>query len=236
METNSLIAWNWGVMEPEAILSLEEPPEFISCVCFVSFSTQASWPGPNYVHFSSHVVFESSSHVILESIINHIHIQKSVMTGSIHNILAGYNCRLTSPGMPASTIKSSKDTWGVTITLSSRAIVLLYLFPWPLLVGGSVVPACGPPASLSVYLASIAVTPAGPVHKSRVTMWCYVVAVKEMMCIVYVRWVLQREHSGEVCDLASTLCKYDLGKGDLFVLSLVELDGVGWSWWNVWDV
>ena len=30
--------------------------------------------------------------------------------------------------------------------------------------------------------------------------------------------VLQRGHSGDVCDLASTLCKYDLRKGDLFVL------------------
>ena len=33
-------------------------------------------------------------------------------------------------------------------------------------------------------------------------------------------WVLQRGHSGDGCDLASTLCKYDLRKGDLFILSL----------------
>ena len=32
-------------------------------------------------------------------------------------------------------------------------------------------------------------------------------------------WVLQRGHSGDGCDLASTLCKYDLRKGDLLVLS-----------------
>ena len=32
-------------------------------------------------------------------------------------------------------------------------------------------------------------------------------------------WVLQRGHSGNECDLVSTLCKYDLRKGDLFVLS-----------------
>ena len=32
-------------------------------------------------------------------------------------------------------------------------------------------------------------------------------------------WMLQRGHSGDGCVLASTLCKYDLGKGDLFVLS-----------------
>ena len=38
-------------------------------------------------------------------------------------------------------------------------------------------------------------------------------AVEEMIC------VLQRGHSGDGCGLASTLCKYDLKKGDLFVLS-----------------
>ena len=31
--------------------------------------------------------------------------------------------------------------------------------------------------------------------------------------------MLQRGHSGDECDLASTLCKYDFRKGDLFVLS-----------------
>ena len=31
--------------------------------------------------------------------------------------------------------------------------------------------------------------------------------------------VLQRGHSGDRCDLASTLCKYYFMKGDLFVLS-----------------
>ena len=31
--------------------------------------------------------------------------------------------------------------------------------------------------------------------------------------------MLQRGHSGDGCDLVSTLCKYDLRKGDLFVLS-----------------
>ena len=30
--------------------------------------------------------------------------------------------------------------------------------------------------------------------------------------------MLQRGHSGDGCDLASTLCKYDLRKGYLFVL------------------
>ena len=35
-----------------------------------------------------------------------------------------------------------------------------------------------------------------------------------MSCV----WVLQRGHSGDGCDLASTLCKYDLRQGGLFVL------------------
>ena len=41
--------------------------------------------------------------------------------------------------------------------------------------------------------------------------------VEEMVCV----WVLQRggAHSGDGCDLALTLCKYGLRKGDLFVLS-----------------
>ena len=41
-------------------------------------------------------------------------------------------------------------------------------------------------------------------------------AVEEMMCVCgcYRGW-----HSGDGCDLALTLCKYDLRKDDLFVLS-----------------
>ena len=35
-----------------------------------------------------------------------------------------------------------------------------------------------------------------------------------MSCV----WALQKWHSGDGCDLALTLCKYDLRKGDLFVL------------------
>ena len=36
-----------------------------------------------------------------------------------------------------------------------------------------------------------------------------------MSCV----WMLQRGHSGDGCVLASTLCNYDLRKGDLLVLS-----------------
>ena len=35
--------------------------------------------------------------------------------------------------------------------------------------------------------------------------------------------MLQREQCGDGCDLASTLCKYELRKGDLFVLSWAKV-------------
>ena len=38
--------------------------------------------------------------------------------------------------------------------------------------------------------------------------------------------MLQRGHSGDRCDLASNLCKYDLRKGDLFVLSWARVQRV----------
>ena len=38
--------------------------------------------------------------------------------------------------------------------------------------------------------------------------------------------MLQRGHSGDGCDLALTLCKYDLRKGDLFVLNWARGDSI----------
>ena len=52
----------------------------------------------------------------------------------------------------------------------------------------------------------------------------YVGAVEEMMCVVYVSVI--KGHSGDGCDLALTLCKYDLRKGDLFVLTWTRVRGV----------
>ena len=43
-----------------------------------------------------------------------------------------------------------------------------------------------------------------------------------MSCV----WMLQRGHSGDGCVLASTLCKYDLRKADLFVLSWARVGRV----------
>ena len=45
----------------------------------------------------------------------------------------------------------------------------------------------------------------------------YVGAIEEMMCVVCVD--VTEGHTGDGCVLASTLCKYDLRKGHLFVLS-----------------
>ena len=38
--------------------------------------------------------------------------------------------------------------------------------------------------------------------------------------------MLQRGHSDDGCDLSSTLCKYDLRKGDLFVLGCARVQRV----------
>ena len=43
-----------------------------------------------------------------------------------------------------------------------------------------------------------------------------------MSCV----WMLQRGHSGDGCVLASTLCRYDLRKGDLFVLSWARISQI----------
>ena len=61
-------------------------------------------------------------------------------------------------------------------SLSSDQVLCCLPTPMTLASGGeSDVPACGPPASFSIHLASSAVTPAGSVHKSRgdnvVRMW-----------------------------------------------------------------
>ena len=38
--------------------------------------------------------------------------------------------------------------------------------------------------------------------------------------------MLQRGHSGDGCDLALSLCEFDLRKGDLFVLSWARVQRV----------
>ena len=41
--------------------------------------------------------------------------------------------------------------------------------------------------------------------------------------------MLERGYSGDGCDLASTLCKYDLRKGDLFVPSWARVRRMKWG-------
>ena len=76
----------------------------------------------------------------------------------------------------------------------------------------------GTPASLSLHLASNSITPAVSVHKSMgdsvVRMWVQL----KRWCVSCV-WLLQRGNNSDGCDLASTLCQYDVRKGYLFALS-----------------
>ena len=73
------------------------------------------------------------------------------------------------------------------------------------------------PDSPSIW-PSVQSLPTGSVHKSRGDIVVRMSVQLMRWCVSRV-WVLQNGHSGSRCDLASTLCKYDLRKGDLFVLS-----------------
>ena len=44
--------------------------------------------------------------------------------------------------------------------------------------------------------------------------------------------MLQMRHSSDVCDLTSTLCKYDLREGDLFCLVGKYLIRAANVWWR----
>ena len=41
--------------------------------------------------------------------------------------------------------------------------------------------------------------------------------------------VTQRGHSGDVCDLVSTFCRYDLRKGNLFAFMFVVMRSMGYN-------
>ena len=55
----------------------------------------------------------------------------------------------------------------------------------------------------------------------------YVGAVEEIVCVMCVG--VAEGHSGAVCYLVSTLCKYDLRKGYLYVLSWGRVRRVRWE-------
>ena len=86
------------------------------------------------------------------------------------------------------------------------------------LVGGSYLPTGGPPDSFSVHMVSSTVIPAGSVHTSRSDHVLRIWVQLKRRYVLYVG-VLQRGHSGDGCDWGTILCKYDMRKGDLFVLS-----------------
>ena len=54
------------------------------------------------------------------------------------------------------------------------------------------------------------------------------VAVEEMVCVGRVCGNYRGGHSGDGCVLESTLCKYDLRKGDVCVLSWARVQRVMW--------
>ena len=70
-------------------------------------------------------------------------------------------------------------------------VVVVYQLPWPLLVMESDLPACNPPASFSIHLASSAVTPVRFFHKSKadnvMRMWVQL----KRLCVLCM-WMLQR--------------------------------------------
>ena len=85
-------------------------------------------------------------------------------------------------------------------------------------MGESDVPAFGPPANVSIHLAISSIIPAGVCPQIQMRQCgAYVDAVEEIVCVMCVG--VAEGHSGAVCYLVSTLCKYDLRKGYLYVLS-----------------
>ena len=117
------------------------------------------------------------------------------------------------------------DVVGQVTQPSVQSHVVVYPLPWPLLLEESNPPACGQADSFSVRMASSVVTLARLLTNPGVTTWC-VCGCRWRDDVCRVCLVLQRGHSGDECDLASTLCKYNLKKGDLFIL----------RWTRVWRV
>ena len=110
-------------------------------------------------------------------------------------------------------VRARRTVWLNPFAVFSTCRYCCLLTPLTLDSGGEFdLPACGPPSSFSVHLASSSVTSGGVCPQ--IQGWqrgTFAGAVEEMMCVVCV-CVLQRGNCGEGYDLASTLCKYDLRK------------------------
>ena len=76
--------------------------------------------------------------------------------------------------------------------------------------------------NLSLHVASEIITLAGSVHRSRTVIGVYS-SVQVKMCVVSCTCMLQRGQSCAVWFEALTLCRYDVRKGDLFVLSCARV-------------
>ena len=124
-----------------------------------------------------------------------------------------YKCKKTFITMLLCFLRWESFKWYVSVYLGDRVFtsnVILFARSGMLLLLSihsvdpclwreSVHPAFGPTASLSLYLASSSITPAGSVHKSMgdnvMPMW-----VQLKRWCVSCGWVLQRGHSGDKCD------------------------------------
>ena len=120
--------------------------------------------------------------------------------------------------MPVIILSASFCVCCIFSKLVSLVVVVFTHSLDPCLWGESDHPAFGPPASISLHLASNSITPAGSVHKSKGDSVVRMLVELKRRCVSRV-WVLQMGHIGDGCGLASTLSKYDLRKGDFVVLS-----------------
>ena len=98
----------------------------------------------------------------------------------------------------------------VNVSRASPVHSCYYCLPTPMTLasgggGDSDLPSCGTPASPSIWPAVQSLRLSLPTNLG-VSMWVQL----NSRCVS----VLQRGHSGDRCVVASTLCKYDLRKGD----------------------
>ena len=83
--------------------------------------------------------------------------------------------------------------------------------------------------NMSLYVSSKGITLAGSVHRSRTVIGVYS-SVHVKRCVVSCSCMLQRGQSGVMWFDASTLCRYDVRKGDLFVLTCARVRRCVYCW------
>ena len=103
------------------------------------------------------------------------------------------------------------------VTYICKTVLLLCSTPPLMIIERSPNRPTGYAGNLLLHVSSKRITLAGSVHRSRPVMGVYS-SVHVMRCVVSCSCMLQRVESGVVWFGASTLCTYDVRKGDLFVL------------------